>query len=185
MEGRWREEEGEPGVGDERQCWMVVLVRWGTESGWGPCTSGESSCCQGTHLLYLGCSLLRVGFKAIINFVTESYTGRQTSGPVPSIGVGVGLAFVLLALQVITSLCIHHFFYRSASTGVLLRGGLIAGIYARALHFTSRARSTLTNGKLINHISTDVSRVDYCAGLFHIASLSIFCISNSHNSHSP
>jgi ABC-type bacteriocin/lantibiotic exporter with double-glycine peptidase domain len=55
------------------------------------------------------------------------------------------------------------------STGVLLRGGLIAAIYSRSLRLTSRARSTLTNGKLVNHISTDVSRIDFCAGFFHMS----------------
>jgi ABC-type bacteriocin/lantibiotic exporter with double-glycine peptidase domain len=55
------------------------------------------------------------------------------------------------------------------TTGVLVRGGLITSIYSRSLRLTSRARSTLTNGKLVNHISTDVSRIDYCAGYFHIA----------------
>ena len=34
---------------------------------------------------------------------------------------------------------------------------------------TSRARLTLTNGKLVNHISTDVSRIDFCLGFFHMA----------------
>lgn len=72
-------------------------------------------------------------------------------------------------MQVITSLSTHHFFYRSMSTGVLLRGGLITAIYARSLRLTARARSTLTNGKLVNHISTDVSRIDFCAGYFHMA----------------
>jgi len=52
--------------------------------------------------------------------------------------------------------------------GVLLRGGLIHAIYDRSLRLTSRARSTLTNGKLVNHISTDVSRIDFCAGFFHM-----------------
>lgn len=71
-------------------------------------------------------------------------------------------------MQVIASLCTNHFFYRSASVGVLLRGGLIAAIYERSLRLTSRARGTLTNGKLVNHISTDVSRIDFCASFFHM-----------------
>ena len=89
--------------------------------------------------------------------------------PVPHIGKGVGLAFTLLALQLIAAICSNQFFYRSASTGVLIRGGLIAFIYDRALKLTSRSRSVLTNGKLVNHISTDVSRIDFCAGFFHMA----------------
>lgn len=86
----------------------------------------------------------------------------------PPIGRGIGYVFGLLALQVIASLSTHHFFYRATSTGVLLRGGLITAIYTRSLKLTSRARSTLTNGKLVNHISTDVSRIDFCAGFFHM-----------------
>jgi ABC-type multidrug transport system fused ATPase/permease subunit len=43
-------------------------------------------------------------------------------------------------------------------------------VFNRSLRLTSRARSTLTNGKLVNHISTDVSRIDFCAGFFHVVS---------------
>ncbi|KAF8813301.1 ABC transporter [Phlegmacium glaucopus] len=107
--------------------------------------------------------------KAIINFATESYSNHRLGLPVPGIGKGIGLTFALFFLQVISSLCLGHFFYRSMATGILLRGGLITAIYSRATKLTARARSTLTNGKLVNHISTDVSRIDFCAGFFHIS----------------
>ena len=68
----------------------------------------------------------------------------------------------------VSSLCTHHFFYRAASTGVLLRGGLITAIYDRSLRLTSRARTTLTNGKLVNHISTDVSRIDFACSFLQL-----------------
>jgi hypothetical protein len=74
-------------------------------------------------------------------------------------------------MQLVGSLGQHHFFYRAMATGVLIRGGLITAIYTRSLRLTSRARSTLTNGKLVNHISSDVSRIDFCAGFFHMASI--------------
>lgn len=60
------------------------------------------------------------------------------------------------------------FTHNTTSAGVLLRGGLIHAIYSRSLRYTSRARSTLTNGKLVNHISTDVSRIDFCCSWFHM-----------------
>ncbi|KAJ7593418.1 ABC transporter [Mycena floridula] len=108
--------------------------------------------------------------KAIISFAQDSYTGHRTgTGKIPPPGKGIGLTFALLALQLLASLCTHHFFYRSSSTGVLLRGGLITAIYSRSLRLTTRARSTLNNGLIMNHISTDVSRVDFCAGFFHMA----------------
>lgn len=104
-------------------------------------------------------------------FATSSYTAHQTGQPAPHIGIGIGLGIALLMMQWIGSLCQHHFFYRAMSTGVLLRGGLITAIYSRSLRLTSRARSTLTNGKLVNHISSDVSRIDFCAGYFHMVSI--------------
>ncbi|KAJ7678475.1 ABC transporter [Mycena rosella] len=107
--------------------------------------------------------------KAIISFATTSYTAHRTGGTAPPIGKGVGLAIALLLMQLIGSICQHQFFYRAMSTGVLVRGGLITAIYARSLRLTSRARSTLTNGKLVNHISSDVSRIDFCAGFFHMS----------------
>ena len=106
--------------------------------------------------------------KAIINFASESYENHRLGLPVPNIGKGIGLAFALFFLQEISSICTNQFFYRSMSTGVLLRGGLITAIYSRSTKLTARARSTLTNGKLVNHISTDVSRIDFCAGFFHM-----------------
>lgn len=72
-------------------------------------------------------------------------------------------------MQLFASACQHHYFYRATSTGVLVRGGLITAIYNRSLRLTTRARTTLTNGKLVNHISTDVSRIDFCCGFYHLA----------------
>ncbi|PCH42273.1 hypothetical protein WOLCODRAFT_137808 [Wolfiporia cocos MD-104 SS10] len=109
--------------------------------------------------------------KALISFATESYAahGLGDYDKIPSIGRGVGLAIGLLLMQILTSICTHHFFYRATSSGVLLRGGLITAIYDRSLRLTTRARSTLTNGKLVNHISTDVSRIDFCCGFFQLS----------------
>lgn len=104
----------------------------------------------------------------------------------PSVGKGIGLAIVLLVLQLFSFLCTQHFFYRSSSTGVLVRGGLITAIYSRSMHLSNRARASvslllmsnlmrssdlpvqLPTGKIVNHISTDVSRIDFCCQFFHM-----------------
>ena len=44
--------------------------------------------------------------------------------------------------------------------GVICRAALVSGIFRRALNMQGRDRST---GKLVNHISTDVSRIDFGA----------------------
>ncbi|KAF8332585.1 P-loop containing nucleoside triphosphate hydrolase protein [Cantharellus anzutake] len=102
--------------------------------------------------------------KAIIRFATESYVSHKVnpSAHTPSVGRGIGLSFTLFIMQVISSLGLNHSFHRSLATGLLLRAGLITAIYRRSLRFTTRARSNLPSGKIVNHISTDVSRIDFC-----------------------
>ena len=53
-------------------------------------------------------------------------------------------------------------------TGVLLRGGLITAVFNKALTLSTRARHIHPNGKLVNHISTDVSRIDFACQWFHM-----------------
>ncbi|KAF9237597.1 hypothetical protein BU15DRAFT_62991 [Melanogaster broomeanus] len=59
-----------------------------------------------------------------------------------------------------------QFFWRSMATGVLARAALIASIYERGVSLTGKARVELTNATLVNHISSDVSRIDACAHYF-------------------
>jgi ABC-type multidrug transport system fused ATPase/permease subunit len=107
-------------------------------------------------------------FQSFIKFSTNSYVAHREGIQAPGIGKGIGLAIALVVLQLIASLCQNHFFYRAMSTGILLRGGLITAIYSRSLRLTTRARAKLPNGRLVNHISTDVSRIDFCCGFFHM-----------------
>ncbi|KAG8714199.1 hypothetical protein FRC09_017893 [Ceratobasidium sp. 395] len=115
------------------------------------------------------CSPLVV--KALINFASRSYNAHRSGEPIPSIGEGLGLAFGLLLLQWVIMLLNVHSFHRSFTTGVLLRTALITSVFSRALSMTSRARTTggMTVGKFVGLISTDVSRIDYCSGYFHMA----------------
>ncbi|KAI9447656.1 ABC transporter [Lactarius indigo] len=107
--------------------------------------------------------------KSFIKFATDSYVSRREGLPAPHVGWGIALTITLVILQILGLLCQHHFLYRSTSSGVLVRGGLITAIYSRSLHLTSGARERLPNGRLVNHISTDVSRIDFCCGYFHIS----------------
>ncbi|KAH9063931.1 ABC transporter [Lactarius vividus] len=107
--------------------------------------------------------------KSLIKFATESYVARREGLLAPGVGRGIALAIGLVILQLFGSLCQHHFFYRSASSGVLVRGGLITAIYSRSLRLTTGSRARLSNGRLVNHISTDVSRIDFCCGFFHMS----------------
>ncbi|KAI0822453.1 P-loop containing nucleoside triphosphate hydrolase protein [Trametes gibbosa] len=157
-EKQWREKDGR-----RRASLILALndsVKWWFWSG--GIMKLIADCAQVTSPLLV---------KALINFATESYSAHRAGRyeDVPHIGKGIGLAIGLFALQMLSSICTHHFFYRAASTGVLLRGGLITAIYDRSLKLSSRARATLTNGKLVNHISTDVSRIDFCCSFLQLS----------------
>lgn len=65
----------------------------------------------------------------------------------PPVGRGIGLAVGLLALQLFSFILQQHFFYRSSSTGVLIRGGLITAIYSRSMRLSTRARAAVSPDK--------------------------------------
>ena len=108
-------------------------------------------------------------FQSLIKFATDSNVAHQDELPPPGIGRGIGLVIALVILQLLGLFCQNHFYYRSNTSGVLIRGGLITAIYSRSLRLTTSARARLSTGRLINHISTDVSRIDFCCGFFHIS----------------
>ncbi|GJE88588.1 ABC transporter C family protein [Phanerochaete sordida] len=105
--------------------------------------------------------------KAIINFSKERAAAKAAGEPIPSMGRGAGMAIGLFLLTVSASVSQHQFFWRSMLTGLLARAALIASIYKRGVNLTGKARTNFPNSALVNHISTDVSRVDSCAQWFH------------------
>ncbi|KIJ14255.1 hypothetical protein PAXINDRAFT_169871 [Paxillus involutus ATCC 200175] len=107
--------------------------------------------------------------KSIITFSEQRAAARTAGEPGPSIGLGIGMALGLFFLTITTSICTQQFFWRSMATGVLARAALITSIYERGVSLTGKARVKLTNATLVNHISTDVSRIDACAQWFHAA----------------
>ncbi|KAJ6570146.1 ABC protein [Mycena vulgaris] len=107
--------------------------------------------------------------KTIINFAKARAAAREAGTELPSIGRGVGLSIGLFWVVIMASIFQHQFFWRSMTTGVLARAALTASIYKRGVRLTGKARATLTNSDILNHVSTDVSRIDACAQWFHAA----------------
>ncbi|KAF8530145.1 ABC protein [Hysterangium stoloniferum] len=105
--------------------------------------------------------------KAIINFGKEHFAAREAGEPGPNIGRGIGLAVGLFCFTCIFVVLQQQFFWRSMSTGVLARSALIASIYKRGVFLAPAARPAHPNSSLLNHMSTDVSRMNYCAQWFH------------------
>ncbi|KAG2140137.1 ABC protein [Suillus clintonianus] len=104
--------------------------------------------------------------RQIIVFAEERSAAIIAGEPAPNVGRGIAMALGLFALTVTASICTHQFFWRSMTTGVLARAALITCIYERGVNLTGKARVKLDNAVLVNHISTDVSRIDACAQWF-------------------
>ncbi|KAF8582394.1 ABC protein [Ramaria rubella] len=105
--------------------------------------------------------------KAIINFGKAHYAARIDGTPGPSIGPGIAMAIGLFCVTVIANVMQQQFFWRSMSTGVLARSALIASIFKRGVFLAPSARPAHPSSSLVNHISTDVSRMNDCAQWFH------------------
>ncbi|KAF8530160.1 ABC protein [Hysterangium stoloniferum] len=105
--------------------------------------------------------------KAIINFGKEHFAARESNEPGPNIERGIGLAIGLFCVTCTFVVLQQQSFWCSMSTGVLARSALIASIYKRGVFLAPAARPAHPNSALLNHMSTDVSRIDYCAAWFY------------------
>ncbi|KIY51798.1 P-loop containing nucleoside triphosphate hydrolase protein [Fistulina hepatica ATCC 64428] len=105
--------------------------------------------------------------REIITFASERSVAQAKGEKGPSMGRGVGMSIAIFIVIITTSVCTHQFFWRSMSAGVLARAALINSIYKRAVVFNGKSRTQIPNSAVVNHISTDVSRIDYCAQWFH------------------
>nr|XP_019012361.1 uncharacterized protein I206_03208 [Kwoniella pini CBS 10737]OCF51142.1 hypothetical protein I206_03208 [Kwoniella pini CBS 10737] len=101
--------------------------------------------------------------KALINFSKEVYAANHSNEPQPNIGRGIGMAIGLFLLTVMQSVCQHQFFFRSMATGVLARATLISAVYQKSMLLSVGGRAKHPNGKLLTYLSSDISRIDYCA----------------------
>ncbi|KAJ7874637.1 hypothetical protein B0H13DRAFT_2348477 [Mycena leptocephala] len=105
--------------------------------------------------------------KAIIYFAKARAAAQETGGDLPSTGRRVAMAFGLIGIVLLASVSQHQFLHRSTATGVAVRAALTTCIYKRGVRLTGKDRVTLTNSKILNFISTDVSRIDACSQWFH------------------
>lgn len=104
---------------------------------------------------------LLIDVQTIIQYAQDRAAAKAKGEPLPALGRGIGAAIGLFCLTVCASVCQHQWFWRSMSLGVASRAALINSLLARGLALTPESRIVHTNGKLVNHVSTDISRIDY------------------------
>lgn len=89
----------------------------------------------------------------LIEHVIVSVYNRDT-------GMGCVYTVVMFIMLLLGNFLSGRFFYKSLYVGVFCRAALVSGLFRRALNMQGRDRST---GKLTNHVSTDISRIDFGA----------------------
>ncbi|PHH77501.1 hypothetical protein CDD82_3482 [Ophiocordyceps australis] len=119
-------------------------------------------------LFKLAADLSQIVSPLLIRFLIASLADSSHKAQRIGFCYVVGLFFLLVA-SVTANV---HGFYRSYTTGILLRGALMHLIYRRAtMQLTERARLEhgWATGKLMSLMSADVTRVDFCCGFLHSA----------------
>ncbi|KAF8317717.1 ABC protein [Clavulina sp. PMI_390] len=110
----------------------------------------------------LGAPLVsKASFTVIITEAQKRAVAKLEGTPVPGVGRGIGAAVGLFLLLLVASVCQHQWYWRSMSLGVASRSALTNWLLARGLTFTPHSRILHPNGSMVNHVSTDISRVDY------------------------
>ncbi|PVF95679.1 ABC protein [Serendipita vermifera] len=102
--------------------------------------------------------------KSIIN---HAKTFNLATAPGKEIAQGVGMAFGLFLLTVSASVFQHQYYWTSMSTGVEARAALISCIHQRGMRLSPKSRIIHSPASLVNHLSTDIARIDYVAQWFH------------------
>ncbi|GAA6028671.1 hypothetical protein JCM8097_007340 [Rhodosporidiobolus ruineniae] len=111
--------------------------------------------------------------RKIIQFGQEAYAAHQAGQPVPGIGRGAGMALGLFFMQILYSIATNNTFMRCGSVGILARAALIASAYRKAMKMSGKSRVDLSNAKLMSHISSSISRIDFASSFFHFSWTSI------------
>lgn len=119
-------------------------------------------------------SSAHLNLQAIINFSEDRSSAQANGEPVPNIGRGVGMAIGLLILVIMSSVFQHQFFWRSMMTGALVRATLITSVYNRGVVLTPKSRTSFPNSRLLNYISSDISRVEHAAQWF-VSKIILLC----------
>ncbi|KAI9225298.1 MAG: P-loop containing nucleoside triphosphate hydrolase protein [Piptocephalis tieghemiana] len=99
----------------------------------------------------------------LTTFVGESAYAKATGTEGPSPGYGYGLCVILLAMNFLSTACLHRYFHVTMRTGIQVRAALITLVYRKAMRLSGRARQTFTAGKVTNLMSTDIARIDMVA----------------------
>ena len=125
--------------------WIALVRAYGGPFARGAIFKTASDC-----LSFVQPQLLRL----LIDFV-DSY---QTSEPQPLVR-GVLVALGMFVVSVSQTMSLHQYFQRSFESGMRVKSGLTAAIYAKSLRLSNEARSSKSTGDIVNYMAVDTQRL--------------------------
>ncbi|KAJ1567508.1 hypothetical protein HK405_005711, partial [Cladochytrium tenue] len=103
----------------------------------------------------------------VLQQLIDYVAAAATSSP-PSIGLGLGLAAGMFALNMVASTCLAFFFQRATAYAIAVRATLTSVVYRKALRLSAAARLHFDAGRVTNMVSSDLARMEQFVIFFHL-----------------
>ncbi|KAH8797969.1 multidrug resistance-associated protein [Xylogone sp. PMI_703] len=118
----------------------------------------------------------------LIKFAKDAYNASHLNQKPPPTAVGIGYVLGITVMQILQSFASSHSYYRGMLLGGQIRSTLVALILDKSLKLSRRAKAGgkpegqewkadtegWSNGRIMNLISTDASRIEQACGVFHL-----------------
>ncbi|KAL2868225.1 ATP-binding cassette glutathione S-conjugate transporter YCF1 [Aspergillus lucknowensis] len=109
-------------------------------------------------IIKCGSDILAFTQPQLLRFLIDFINSYQTDEPQPVIR-GVAISLGMFIVSVTQTSCLHQYFQRAFDTGMRVKSGLTAMIYAKSLRLSSEGRAAKTTGDIVNHMAVDQQRL--------------------------
>lgn len=94
--------------------------------------------------------------RLLISFVESYRPGNPQPQPVIR---GAAIAIAMFAVSVLQTVCLHQYFQRAFETGMRIKSGLTAMIYAKSMKLSNEGRASKSTGDIVNYMAVDTQRL--------------------------
>jgi ATP-binding cassette subfamily C (CFTR/MRP) protein 1 len=114
--------------------------------------------------------------RELLKFIIDSRYYQVTGVAKPEAYLGYIYATLLFIIPFIGALLQNVAMRTAANVGASVRTALITAMMEKILKLSAAARATLSTGKIINLITTDISKIEMCLQWFHTSWVSFIQI---------
>lgn len=126
--------------------WKTLFVAYGGPYLMGAVIKTGSDC-----LAFVQPQLLRF----LISFVDSYRPGNEPEPPIK----GAAIALAMFVVSVAQTACLHQYFQRAFETGMRVKAGLTATIFAKSMKLSNEGRASKSTGDIVNYMAVDTQRL--------------------------